>query len=165
MIRCGELGHATRHGRPCRKPQGWGIQDVDKGPCRYHTEGVRATRKSLKTQVAEYLVRPDLTLLEVGILVGRAPHTIWRWRQDDDEFDKQCIEAMAAADCVRVRIVEDSLYKRIITDRLNAAETIWFLKNRAPDRWRDKVEQAVTASDGRPLIPIAVLRSFINDDK
>lgn len=119
MMRCGDLGHKNRNGDPCAKPQGLGVRGADTGPCRYHTESVQGTRKVLKKRVVEYLPRADLTLLEVGRKVGRAPHTI----------------------------------------------TIWFLKNRAPDRWQDKVERQVTGPDRVPRIPIEALQALLDDDQ
>lgn len=159
---CGDLGHKNRDGNPCRKPLGWGIKGRDTGPCRYHDGRDQGTRERIKKGIVEYLARPELTLRQVGRKVGRAPNTIWGWRQRDKEFDKQCATAMSSANSARVQIVEDSLFKRIITDRVNPAETIFWLKNRAPERWRDKVVSARTGKDGKALIPVAALRSLLD---
>jgi transposase-like protein len=164
MTLCGDLGHKKRDGQPCRKSKGWGIRGATSGPCRYHDGRDQVTRKRLKKRVIDYLEQPELTLREIAAKVGYSPVTIWRWRQQDPEFDEACARAMEAADSVRVRIVEDSLFRRIISDRLNPAETIFFLKNRAPDRWRDKVEREVTGPSGVPRMPIEAIRAMLDDD-
>ena len=164
MKLCGELGHEKKDGQPCSKPQGWGVEGTDEGPCRYHDGRDQRTRDATKKAVLKYLARPELTLREVARKVGRAPNTIWGWRQRDKEFDRRCAAAMARANDIRVQLVEDSLFRRIITDRVNPAETIFFLKNHAPDRWKDKPVSAPTSKGGESLIPAEALRSLFDDD-
>lgn len=64
--------------------------------------------------------------------------TFWHWRRKDgrlDELVKSIYES-------RVAIVEDALYKSALDGNVTAQ--IFFLKNRAMDRWRDKQEQEVS---------------------
>ncbi len=61
---CGELGHENKDGRPCSKPQGWGVEGTDAGPCRYHDGRDRRPREAIKKAVLkdeelrEYLSEP-----------------------------------------------------------------------------------------------------------
>ena len=82
---CGDLGHTNRDGEACKKRQGWGIDGVAKGPCRYHDGRDQGTKDAIKKEVLQYLQQPELTMREVGRKVGRAPNTIWLWRQQDRE--------------------------------------------------------------------------------
>ena len=48
-------------------------------------------------------------------------------------------EAIANGRAKAVRLVEDALFQDAMTPR-NTVAKIWFLKNRAPERWKDKHE-------------------------
>jgi hypothetical protein len=52
--------------------------------------------------------------------------------------------AVEESDTVRVALVEDAYFARLFSGKASAAELIFFLKNRAPERWRDKVDVGVT---------------------
>jgi len=62
--------------------------------------------------------------------------TVWRLRQDDPDFDQAVREAQDHQDSLRVQVVEDCLFDRLAKGTASPAETIFFLCNRAPARWR-----------------------------
>lgn len=60
------------------------------------------------------------------------PATFWRWRQADAELNKETEEAITS----RVMVVEDALYNACIKG--NPMCLMFFLMNRAGDRWKDR---------------------------
>ena len=58
--------------------------------------------------------------------------TFWRWRQASKELEKK-VEAIMDS---RIQIVEDALFANAAKGNVTAQ--IFFLQNRAPDRWQDK---------------------------
>jgi len=68
--------------------------------------------------------------------VDITPATFWNWRQDDKELDKQVNGVIAS----RTQIVEDALYMAAMKGNITAQ--IFWLKNRASDRWADKYDHS-----------------------
>lgn len=66
-------------------------------------------------------------------------NTFYKWYEQDPEFAKQ----VDAAQKSRVHHVEDSLYKKAMAGNLTAI--IFYLCNRAPDKWKNvqKVEASL----------------------
>jgi len=62
--------------------------------------------------------------------------TLYKWQRSDSELDAQ-INAIKDS---RVLVVEDVLFKRLVNGTASPAEYIFYLKNRNPSRWRDKIE-------------------------
>lgn len=60
--------------------------------------------------------------------------TFWRWRMVDKELDDQ-VHAIYDS---RIQIVEDALYRGAVEG--NPTQQIFFLKNRAYHRWRDRYD-------------------------
>jgi transposase-like protein len=60
--------------------------------------------------------------------------SFWRWRKADPKLD-EIVKTMYDS---RVQIVEDALYKGALEG--NVTSQIFFLKNRATNRWRDSHE-------------------------
>ena len=63
--------------------------------------------------------------------------TIWRWRQKYKEFNEKVLAILDS----RTQIVEDALYLNAASGNLGAQ--IFWLKNRARDRWKDRHEATV----------------------
>jgi len=63
--------------------------------------------------------------------------TFWRWRQKDKELDQQVIQVLDS----RTQTVEDALYAG--ATKGNVVAQIFWLKNRAGNRWKDRQEQTV----------------------
>ena len=63
--------------------------------------------------------------------------TFWLWRQADKKLDKRVLEVLDS----RTQTVEDALYSNALKG--NVIAEIFWLKNRASDRWKDKTEQSL----------------------
>ncbi len=77
--------------------------------------------------------------------VGVDRTTVFKHARKDPEFAK----AIEEAEMSLVEVVEDALYKTAVGGNVTAQQVI--LYNRAPDRWKDKRNLAVTGKDGGPL--------------
>lgn len=62
--------------------------------------------------------------------------TIWRWRKEKNFND----EVLAIFES-RTQVAEDALYKNVLKG--NVIAQIFFLKNRASGRWKDKQEATI----------------------
>lgn len=115
---------------------------------------------------AAALARAGLTVREAARAMGVSKATLMRWQRDHGELKAALAEGRALADAV----VEDSLYRRArgltvtetreyrdrsggLTQTVtierelppDVAACIFWLKNRRPERWRDKREADVSA--------------------
>lgn len=134
---CGDFGGKKRDGKPCQRKAGWGT-GKHVGPCKDHGETAHEKEKALKIAFLEAIEDPYKDKGQAAIAVGSSVPTIWRLRQEDPEFDKAVCQIHLDADRKRVEAVEDSLFCRIVAGNASAAETLFYLMNRAPDRWQDK---------------------------
>ncbi len=166
---CGDHGGRTLDKEPCPRPAGWGINPKTKkvitGPCRDHTKEALAARDHTKEQYLVQYLQGDRSAEEICEDIGTSHSALMTWRQEDPEFGALCERAVEVVDDMRVVNIEDTTYRRIIAGEAAAQETIFWLKNRAPDRWRDKVEIEATGKDGQPLIPLAAIRALVEDDE
>jgi hypothetical protein len=135
---CGDLGGTGLTGAPCTHLAGWGTEHRGEGRCAEHDEDQAATLQAHKKKYVELLASGDVSLMEACESIGRNPSTIWRWRQADSGFDAEVTTAQTQHDKIRVKHVEDSLYLRCRLGLAKAAEVIFFLKNRDPERWKDR---------------------------
>ena len=106
--------------------------------------------------------------LEGGVSVLKASKaadidykTIWRWRKDSKEFNN---EVTAILDS-RIMIVEDALFLSAVKGNLGAQ--IFWLKNRAKDRWKDKFEADIdlTVKQGIDYDEFKVIKGMTEDDR
>ena len=74
--------------------------------------------------------------------------TFWRWRQKDKELDQQVIQVLDS----RTQTVEDALY--VGATKGNVVAQIFWLKNRARDRWKDKQEYEHSGVIGYKLLDV-----------
>jgi hypothetical protein len=61
--------------------------------------------------------------------------TLWQWMNKDSRL-KAKIEDLSS-DKRRLAVVEDVCYHRLLTESASPVEYIFYLKNRAPDRWNN----------------------------
>jgi len=79
--------------------------------------------------------------------------TIWRWRREDEAFDDEINFVIDA----RVQEVEDALFLNA-TEKNNVTAQIFWLKNRAKEKWSDRFEHSeelkgeITMTDARQKI-------------
>lgn len=166
---CGDFGGMKRGRRhdeptPCNAWAGAGTEHIGTGRCVKHDEQAEAAKAALKEEVLTYLRDPNQTLANVSQLSGVSITRMWDWKAEDEAFDKEWITIQANKDRQRVAIVEDALFVRAAAGKINPAEAIFFLKNRDPARWKDKVERELTGKDGTPLIPIEALRLVLSEE-
>lgn len=161
---CGSEGGRTTRGAKCTKERGWGTDHLGKGRCRNHDEAKNQRIKELKSRAIELIKDGTRTLEEVAMEIGYKPWQVWWWRKGDEQFDMAITEALSHADDVRVQMAEDHLYTRIMNDKMGSVELIFFLKNRAPSRWKDRVEREITGKDGKALFSLEAIRMIVGED-
>ena len=109
-----------------------------------------------------------LKSLEGGVSVLKASKeasidykTIWNWRKDDKEFNNEVIAILDS----RIMIVEDALFLSAVKGNLGAQ--IFWLKNRAKDRWKDKFEADIdlTLKQGIDYDEFKVIKGMTKDER
>lgn len=81
--------------------------------------------------------------------ISVAASTVWKWQAEIPEFS----EAINVGRAKAAQIWEERLTTLAVTGTGNATATIFALKNRFPDQWRDKQEHEHTGKNGDALIP------------
>ena len=71
--------------------------------------------------------------------------TFYNWFNASRKFRKRVEEALLT----QIGVVEDALYKAAVEGSVAAQK--FFLCNRAPDRWKDRVEQYLTGDERYPV--------------
>ena len=96
--------------------------------------------KMLK-EIREQKKEAFLESLEGGVSISDAckaanisRHAIWEWRKKSKRFDKKVNSIIDS----RTQSVEDALFSSAVKG--NVAAQIFWLKNRAKERWKDKFE-------------------------
>ena len=77
------------------------------------------------------------SIVKAATAAGITIMTIWRWRKESKDFDDAVLSIIDS----RTQTVEDALYKNTIKG--NVVAQIFWLKNRAGNRWKDRQEQTV----------------------
>lgn len=85
-------------------------------------------------QVLVALAAKNATDQEIAEAAGVALSTLYRWKGDYPDFR----EALKASKATADELVEASLYGNALAGNVTAQ--IFWLKNRQPDRWREKQE-------------------------
>lgn len=151
MKTCGDFGGRKLDGSLCTRKAAWGIKEKTEGPCRDHTAAAEAKLAADKERFLEQLSKGTVSLTAAARDIGKDQATVWRWRQADPDFDADVKEALHERDQIRVELVEDSLFKRLVAGTAAAAEMVFFLANRAPHRWRHVQHIQLTGKDGAPF--------------
>lgn len=97
-------------------------------------------RKSVVDAIIQS-IQNGATVMQACEAAGIDPRTFYRWRKKYKEVEELYEMALDS----RVQIVEDSLFKRAVEGNVTAI--IFFLMNRAPDRWKDRHELSVQADE------------------
>lgn len=104
-----------------------------------------------------------LTSLEKGASFQKAckgagidPSNFWRWRKKDTELNDKVLEILDS----RTQTVEDALFASAVKG--NITGQIFWLKNRAPHRWRDRQEIGVTEM---PAFKVEIIENHNKGDK
>lgn len=112
---------------------------------------VKASDEVKRARFLELYGSGQWTLAGAAQKAGTSASGIWRWRTADAEFDAQVKRTLKDLDGLRVQLVEDGLFGRILRGEASAAEVIFFLCNRAPDRWRSVQRLEHTGAGGGPI--------------
>jgi hypothetical protein len=133
---CGDYGGKTLKKEKCTHEPGWGTDHEGQGRCKEHDFATEATLQALKKKFLEYFGTGEVALVAAAKKVGVGPSQIWRYRQADPTFDQQVKAIQHASDSIRLALVEDSLFSRVVASTASPAEVIFFLVNRGGGRWR-----------------------------
>ncbi len=135
---CGDFGGKNvRTGKPCGRVAAQGVKGKKTGPCSSHTAESEAGRDRNKERVLKYIDEfPEATFDSLAKEAGVSRHQLWKWRQSDPKFDAAMESAFASRDQLRCRLIEDNILERSLNGKASAAETIFYLVNRDPSRWR-----------------------------
>jgi hypothetical protein len=158
---CGDFGGRNKAGNPCQQPAGWKSDD-NSGRCHQHDSIAEAYNTSKKAEVLELL--PTTLMVNVVKMTGIVPRLIWDWRQSDPIFREEYDAITTGRDRMRAAEVEDKVFERIMTDKASPAETIFFLKNRDPDRWKDIFESkgARLVATAQQLAPVDTAKARLS---
>ncbi len=100
------------------------------------------------------------TLTQIANDLGITRQAIWAARKKDKKFDEAVKEALESV----VEIVEDTLYAKALSGDTTAM--IFFLKNRRPDKWNDRVTHLLeTAKEQQFVITFVSKKSGELDDR
>ena len=111
----------------------------------------RTRKPGRRTKKNQATLDGILEAIRIGITFERAADlhrvsraTVYRWRNEDPEFDKDVLEAVVYSEAVLVQRVND----KSIDDWKAAA---WMLERRHPEQYsqRREIDVTVTKSDGK----------------
>lgn len=153
--RCGDAGGVSRNGKAC------GIKTSPGDKCPAHRDTAEATRQLQKSRVIE-IMGAGKRLIEAAREIGRDPATLYKWRMNDPEFDAEVAALVEENEEARVKAVEETLYDRIMSGEASDTLAIFFLTNRARDRWKNRHSKEVLGADGKPVdqIPVSQLHAL-----
>ncbi len=135
-------GMTTHNGKPCQRPAGWGTNN-NTGPCTDHLESkLQAIKKEFLKNYREKIC----TFQGAAKRAGVDQSTIWQYRQRDPQFDQKVREAVEQQDQKRVKVVEDTIFKRIARDEATPSLIKFWLRNRGGGRWIDRPETQINVS-------------------
>lgn len=137
---CADFGGEKANGEPCTRPAGWG-RDTEEGCCKAHADVKDEKMEATKKDFIEHLKNNVTTIKSAAHEVGKSEATIWRWRQEDEEFDQKVEAAKERQDTLRGEKLKDSLFKRAMKGEAAASEVIFALKNTT--EWRNKPETVI----------------------
>lgn len=167
---CGDFGGRTAADQPCPRRAGWGVKGRKTGPCRDHGPAADARLQASKAAFLEIYGTGLVSMRDAAReAAGVDPATIWRWRQEDAEFDQAVWTLQDAVDELRGMMVEDAAFTQIVAGQASASLVLAWLVNRRGTRWRRKdppggTGQGSVREDGVPRIPVETLRHIMRED-
>lgn len=148
------LRQTTFDGKRCQWPTSYGTHHLGEAVCHLHCDLVHKDRDKTK---AEFLLAYDEFKVQRRAckIVGVTERVIQVWRKLDEEFNAAVSALQASLDERRTRAVEESMWERAVAGDASAAEVLFWLANRAPDRWQDlkKIQHSVHHGGGVLMIP------------
>lgn len=101
---------------------------------------------SIDNAQVEILASRGLTLEQISNSLGIATSTLCLRKSEEAELS----EAIKRGRATGIKMVSNALFESAMSG--NVAAQIFFLKNRAPEEWRDKVDITVEESVPKPLV-------------
>ena len=96
-----------------------------------------STRNQQKRAFLQSL-KSGVTIKDASDAAGIDRTTVWLWRKKWKGFNNKIFSIIDS----RTQTVEDALYGSALSG--NVAAQIFWLKNRAKDRWKDRFEHEIT---------------------
>lgn len=90
--------------------------------------------KSIRTSMENGVCLTN-SILKAGL---RSPQTVENWRNKSSRIDRYIEALKSINDNKRNAMVEDAFFKRLMEGSGSAADYIFYLTNRLPNRWADK---------------------------
>ena len=117
-------------------------------PAGYYGDGSRDELTERKKSAFLEAFRAQGIVYRAAATAGVDRGTIWRWRQDDPEFDRACKAALEDS----TDTLETSLYERALTEKgmPGVIAALASLKARRPERWNEKL--MVVRPEGDPAV-------------
>lgn len=136
---CGDYGGITADGDPCGRPAGYGT-DNQEGICRDHVDTIN---QEIKKEYLEILKNDTVSFQEAARRIDRDQSTVWRWRQNDEEFDEQVSAAKEQQRTNRVQAMEDAAFQQAIRGDAAASLFIYLLKVWGGERYKQADKKVV----------------------
>jgi len=125
-------------------------------------KGMPTKYSQAQVKLAYWVARNGKTNEEIAVALGIAVSTLYNWERRYPEF----AGALNAGKQEPDDQVEQALFQRAIADTSPAGVTacIFWLKNRRPDRWRDRHELETTATvTVRQDVEDAIIKKLATD--
>ena len=107
----------------------------------------------------EDLCRNGATMQDIAKVIGISKTTLYKWQKDSELIYKALTTGKDIADA----LVENALFTKAITG--NVLAQIFWLKNRRPDKWRDKVEHEIQADTENEHCGIVFMPPRLEDNQ
>ena len=103
--------------------------------------------------------RNGLTDIEIAKNMGVSRSTLAKWKNENSDISDTLKKNREVCDCM----VENALFKSALEGNITAQ--IFWLKNRKPEAWRDKVEKDVSVDvESGGVIEIAPVKELVEDE-
>lgn len=107
----------------------------------------------------EDLCRNGATMQDIAKAIGISKPTLYKWQRESTLIAKALSDGKEVADA----LVENALFTNAISG--NVLAQIFWLKNRRPEKWRDKVEHEVKADTDNDEYGVVLLAPRLEDNK
>lgn len=131
----GEAGHPVcgeptvkQPVRPCSRPEAWGVEGAETGPCAAHQDDAGAKRQAVKDQYLRLVAGGRHSLEQCARRAGVDRKTLDRWCETDPDFASARRDAETARARRRVEDLGDSMYRAALAGETTGSERIFLLK-------------------------------------
>ncbi len=96
------------------------------------------TERKIKTDAIFESIKNGVGIVQACKLAGTTYLTFYRWSK---EYPKEKLaEQLETLKEVRVKVIEDVFYERLLSGKASNVEYFFFLSNRMPDKWKNRQE-------------------------